>query len=116
MTRVPKESIVLCHVPTATVYNDQHKLPQESVQVFAVNILRVDVYVRCARRVEGIETMYVTADSLIVNELQRHGVVTKRKFVLYGRHIVSAEKDTFRHLDTKNGSVFYIRDINKQIP
>ncbi|KAJ1665205.1 hypothetical protein IW140_003528 [Coemansia sp. RSA 1813] len=116
MTRVPKENIVLCHVPTATVYNDKHNIPQESVQMFAVNILRVDVYSRFGRRVEGIETIYVNADGLIFNELKRHGFVLKRKFVLFGRHIVSADRDTFRHLDAKNGSVFYLRDINKQVP
>ncbi|KAI9501940.1 hypothetical protein BX070DRAFT_253878 [Coemansia spiralis] len=57
VTGIPQEEIVLCHIPTGMVYKDKQRLPVQQVQLFSVNILRVDFHVKYSAKSEGVETI-----------------------------------------------------------
>ncbi|KAI9500922.1 hypothetical protein BX070DRAFT_248143 [Coemansia spiralis] len=111
VTRIPKKEIVLCHIPTAMVYKDKQKLPLQQVQMFAVNILRVDFHIKYSARSDGVETIFVSSDRTVGEECKINGLPLKRKAVLCKKRAVSPDFDIFRGLDTKNGDIFQIKNI-----
>ncbi|KAJ1995871.1 hypothetical protein EDC05_000531 [Coemansia umbellata] len=108
VTRVSKESIIISHGPTSTVYENSYQLPCMRMLMFDINILRVYFHVRHSARSEGMHMLFVCSDNLIKDECKRHGLNVINKFILCKWHMVNMVLDTFRSLSIVNGDTFYI--------